>query len=469
MTETDVAIIGAGISGLVAAHSLRAAGCGVLVLERQVRPGGNAISERIGGFLMEHGPSSVNMAAAAELNHMVSDLGLNDARVDLCRGVRRRYLTSRGRLNGISVHPLGFLLSRHLSLRGRLRMVAEVLVPGGAPDPEETVAAFGRRRFGAEFADRVLDPLVGGIFAGDASRVTIAAAFPALAGFEREYGSVIRAIVLSRIRGGTMPGRRICSWQNGIGELPRALAALLGQALRTGVAVRRVERTVKGFRLHTTGGTLDAAAVIVATQPHVTAQLVAPLAPAAAAAAAGIAAPPLAVVFLGFPRRRIGHPLDGLGYLTPSGEGRKASGALFCSTMFPGRAPEGHAAIAVYIGGARAPELAQLPAQELIGLARSELADLLGATGAPVVARVRQWPCGLPQYESGHGRAIAALNNANAEAPGLFATGNYLRGVSVGACVGQAMETAKRTVDFLTTRDCQESCARGRLTFRAYP
>jgi len=147
MTETDVAIIGAGISGLVAAHSLRAAGRGVLVLERQIHPGGNAISERIGGFLMEHGPSSVNMAAAAELNHMVSGLGLDEDRVDLSQGVRRRYLTSRGRLNGISVHPLGFFLSRHLSLCGRLRMAAEVLVPGAAPEPEETVAAFGRRRF----------------------------------------------------------------------------------------------------------------------------------------------------------------------------------------------------------------------------------------------------------------------------------------------------------------------------------
>jgi oxygen-dependent protoporphyrinogen oxidase len=194
---------------------------------------------------------------------------------------------------------------------------------------------------------------------------------------------------------------------------------------------------------------LRARAVVVATQPHVGAGLLAGLDADAADAVAGIEAPPLAVVFLGYARRQVAHPLDGLGYLTPRREGRLLNGAQFCSTMFPGRAPAGHVAVAGYVGGARAPEAARLSADDLVDLARQELADLIGARGAPCVARVRHWPLGLPQYRTDHGARIARLRAAEARRPGLFVTGNYFAGPAIAACLGLAAETAAKADRFL--------------------
>jgi len=444
VTEVDTVIVGGGVSGLTTAHALRAAGHSVLVLERQLRPGGNAISERIDGFLMEHGPSTVNhgMTGIADLT---DSLGLQKLRTDLGAGVRKRYLTKDGRLEGLGLHPLSFLTSGYLSFAGRARIAAELWQPRGDPDAEETVAEFGTRRFGIEFTERVLDSLVAGMFAGDARRTELGFVMPALAAMERAHGSVIRAVLRARLSGGRMPARQLSSWREGIGTLPRALALRLGHSLRTGITVRRMARTPHGFTIDAgERGSIRARAVVIATQPHVAAQILTQLEPGGADECGRMAAPSLAVVFLGYRRDQVAHPLDGLGYLTPGCEGRIVNGGLFCPTMFAGRAPANHVAIAAYVGGARAPDHARLPARTLIDIVRGELSDLAGAVGKPVVARVRQWPRGLPQFEPGHSRLVERLEQTLCDVPGLYVTGNYLRGMSVGACVDCALDTARR-------------------------
>ncbi|MEE8455887.1 MAG: protoporphyrinogen oxidase [Limibaculum sp.] len=453
----DVAVIGGGISGLATACELTRQGHRVVVLERQVRAGGNAVSERIGGFLMEHGPSTVT-AATPDAARLARSAGLDDRRCDLGPEVRHRYLAGAGRLHRIAAHPFGFLMSRYLSPRARFRLMAEMLVPRLAGDAEETVAGFWSRRFGREFAERIIDPMVGGMFAANAREVSMNAVFPSLVEMERQYGSIIRGLAARRRAGGRMPARQLYSWRDGIGSLPQALAGDLGPAVRTGVAVRRIRRAPGGFRIDAgSAGTIAARAVVVATQPHVAAGLLETADPAAAEAAASIGAPPLAVVFLGYPRRRVAHPLDGLGYLVPSSEGRALTGVLFCSTMFAGRAPEGHVALAGYVGGARAPDLARLAPAELIDMARREFGDLLGARGEPTIARVRQWPRGLPQYRLGHGDLVAGLRATAERCPGLFVTGNYLGGISVGNCVAEASRTSVLVDRYLTAGACRGS------------
>ena len=160
--SVDVAVIGAGVSGLTAAHELLRRGHRVVVLERQVRAGGNAVSERVGGFLMEHGPSSVNAASCAAAEFSTS-LGLDPLVCGLGSEVRYRYLTGRDGLHRVSTHPLGFLLSNYLSPGARLRVLAEPAIPRGNASIEESVAGFWSRRFGPEFAERVIDPLTGGL------------------------------------------------------------------------------------------------------------------------------------------------------------------------------------------------------------------------------------------------------------------------------------------------------------------
>ena len=440
----DVAIIGGGISGLATAWALQRRGHRVVVLERQARPGGNAQSERIGGFLMEHGPSTIDARATVAAD-IAGPLGLSAERCELGAGVRNRYLVGGGALRGISTSPLGFLLSDYLSVGGRLRMLAELAVPRGRGNTDESIAGFCSRRFGPEFTDRVMEPLVRGIYGGAADKLSVTAVFPALVDFERRYGSIARGIVQSRWAGRKMPGRRLYSWRDGVASLPAALARQLGPAIRTGIAVRRIRRGVDGFTIDTgRDGSIMARAVVIATQPHVAAQLLDGLDDAAAGAAGAIEAPPVAVVYLGYRRDQVAHPLDGLGFFAARGEGRVLNGAQFCSTMFEGRAPDGHVAVAGYFGGDTAPDLGRAPSAELVALARREFSDLLGAKGDPVVTRVRHWPRGLPQYRLGHAGRIAQLRGAEDRQPGLFLTGNYFEGPSVGACLSLAIETAAR-------------------------
>ena len=440
----DVAIIGGGISGLATAWELKASGLGVALLERQARPGGNAVSERIGGFLMEHGPSTVDARAQAALDYSRA-LGLDGVRCGLGEGVRNRYLVGGGALKPIPAHPLGFLGSDYLSLAGRLRMLAEPVIPRSHDGAGESIADFCARRFGAEFASRVMEPLVRGIYGGDAATLSVDAVFPALVALERRYGSIAHGILRSRWAGRKMPGRRLFSWAGGVGSLPRALAAELGETIHAGVAVRRIARMGGLFRIDTgRDGALSARAVVLATQPHVAAQLLDGLDDAARDAAGGIDAPPVAVVYLGYRREQVAHPLDGLGFFAARGERLGLNGAQFCSTMFDGRAPQGHVAIAGYFGGDGSADLGRAPALDLMALARQEFADLLGARGEPVVARVRHWPRGLPQYRLGHAARIEALDSVGDRVPGLFMAGNYFDGPSVGACLARARETAAR-------------------------
>ena len=269
----DVAVVGGGISGLVVAHDLIGRGHRVVVLERQVRAGGNAVSERIGGFLMEHGPSAINAMSPGALV-LSSNLGLDDRRTELGAEVRHRYLVNAGRLHGIPLHPFGFLATSYLSWRGRMRMAIEPLVPRRSVGGEETVAAFWSRRFGAEFAQRVIDPMVAGMFAGRAEELSMAALFPRLLAMEQRCGSIARGMVKSRHAGGRMPGRLLFSWRDGIGTLPLGLVEQLGQSVRTGITVRRIRPAADGFRLDCgTAGALSVRAAVIATQPHVAAAL----------------------------------------------------------------------------------------------------------------------------------------------------------------------------------------------------
>jgi protoporphyrinogen/coproporphyrinogen III oxidase len=445
MMDTDVAVIGGGVSGLATACDLMSRGHKVVVLERQAQAGGNALSENFGGFLMEHGPSTMNahIPAAGQAS---KEFGLEGLRCDLGSGIRNRYLVADGKLSAIPVGPLGLMTAGYLSPIAKLRMLADLLLPHRSDDEDETVMAFCSRRFGREFAERVIDPLVAGIYAGRADDLSVAAIFPKLVALEKKYGSVTLGVIHRRKEGGKMPGSRLFSWSGGISTLPKAMSRRLGAAVRMGVTVRKISRRPDGFRGFRIDagdvGAFNAKVVVMATQPHVAAQLIAEIDPDGANAAAQIYAPPLAVVFLGFPRENVAHPLDGLGFLTSEAENRNVLGSQFCSTMFTNRAPQGHVAVSAYIGGARSPDLARLPAPDLVDLARREFRDLVGAVGDPTVSRVRHWTLGLPQYAVGHTHLVETLRNTPNRQAGLFMTGNYIAGPSVATCLEVAKETA---------------------------
>lgn len=447
-TDHDIVVLGAGISGLTAAYMLARAGREVLLVDRRHAPGGRIHTERRDGFLVEHGPNSlVSPAPGAE--SLIGALGLGAARIKRGVGVRQRYLVRDGRARGLPLDPFGFFSSRFFSLRGRLRMLGEPFI---RPNPaDETVSAFVARRFGRELADYVFDPLVGGLYAGDPDALSVGALFPHLKRLEREHGSIVRGALAARLvgkRGFDPASRKLFSFDAGMATLPARLLKELAGRAHFGLRAEAIEPLASGFRLRLREGdraiALRALSVVVALPAYAAARVLAPLLPETGAALAGIGHPPLAVVALGYRVADIAHPLDGLGMLMPRIENRNVLGMLFSSTLFAGRAPEGHVLLTAYVGGARQPHLALLPRKELETLVRDEARALLGARGTPVFSSVRYWRQGLPQPDLGHAERIASLRQMEQEWPGLFVTGNYVAGVSTANCIDAALATAAR-------------------------
>lgn len=450
MQTMDVIILGAGISGLTAACHLMDAGHEVLVLDRRADPGGRIRSERVGGFLMEHGPTSmVSPAPAAE--DLIVHHGLARERIERGSGVRHRFLVRDGRVQALPITPHRFFSSSFFTLAGRARLLAEPFIPANPED--ETIAGFVRRRFGAELLDYVFDPLVGGLFAGDPAALSVTAVFPELKRLEKRYGSVVGGVIRSRMQGGStgprFGQRGLFSFRDGLATLPRALAARLDGRLRLGVRAERITAGPNGrFLVSIRSGderrTIAARSVVVALPAYAAARVLAPLDDGTATALAAIAHPPLAVVFLGYRAEDIGHRLDGLGVLTPARENRAILGALFSSTLFAGRAPLGHVALTAFVGGARQPDLARLPPADLVALVDGEVRALLGGRAAPVLSRVRLWAQGLPQLGLGHRDRLDALRALEERLPGLFVIGNYLGSAGTAACIERARAAAVR-------------------------
>lgn len=447
MTDTiDVAVVGAGISGLAAAWALAKDGFRVRVFEQRDRAGGRIVSSQSGGFLMEHGPNAI-VAPAPNAERLIAGAGIADQRIERGPRVQNRYLVRDGRAHALPLAPLRFFASSFFSLRGRLRLLAEPFIAPYRGD--ETLAAFAERRFGSEFLDYLIDPLAGGLHAGDPRTLSVEAVFPRLKRMERESGSILAGLLLARLRRrGTNPfdprRRMLFSFHDGLATLPRALAASLGDSLVTGAKATALCPSGAGFRLRVNDRDVTVASVVVALPAYAAAKLLAPLDTEAAHAVGGIAHPPLAVVFLGYRAEDIAHPLDGFGVLAPRIENRAVLGLLFSSTLFADRAPAGHVALTAYVGGARQPEFARLGPREAIAMVHDEIRALLGARGAPVFARVRYWRHGLPQPGLDHAERIARLRAVETEFPGLFLTGNYLGGVSTAACIDEALAVAQR-------------------------
>jgi oxygen-dependent protoporphyrinogen oxidase len=436
--EAATAVVGAGLSGLTAALSLARAGRPVVVLEESGRAGGAVRSEARGGFLIELGPNTVR--PAPELWRLVEDLGL--AREALFAPARLpRYVELDGRLHPLPSSPPALATTRLLSTGAKLRLLSEPLRRRGHGG-EESVHDFAARRLGPQVAERMIEPFVGGIFAGTGDSLEVSAAFPSLARWERERGSIVAGAIADRRRrpAGPRPPRGLLSFREGLEALPRAIAAELGDALLLNRPIRGLAPHGAGWRLETEEGGFDAARVVLAAPAWRAADMVARFAPEAAAALREIPHPPLAVVHLAYATSALPAPLHGFGHLVVPTPARRILGAVWSSCLFSGRAPEGQVLLTVFAGGARQPEAAALADEELVAAAAHDLADAGVAAGDPTVVAITRWKRSIPQYTFGHRERIRALERAEAKWPGLRFAGNYRGGISVGDVVRSGIE-----------------------------
>lgn len=448
--EVGTIIIGGGISGGAALHRIASAGKDVLLLERNDRPGGVMVSERNdAGALIERGPNSIQ-SGNESLERLLEELNLTDRIVEADAAAANRYVLRGGRMISVPMNPRSLIETPLLSGRAKLRLLRERFVKPIAADREESVAEFIRRRLGREPLDYGVNPFVSGIYAGRPEDLSLRHAFPMLYQMEQQYGSLIGGAIRrakERRRAGATasarPRRRMFSFREGIAVLPNAIAERWKENVRTGAEVLRVERAGEGWRVTARTEGEDRAFgcrnLVIATNAHAAASLLEGTDPSIARALRRIDYPPIAVVTLLYDRSAVRHPLDGFGLLCPEVEKRQVLGVIFSSTIFPSRAPQNTVLLTVFIGGARMPELALLPLEEIARIARGELAELLGAQGEPRTCDVAVWRNAIPQYNLGYGEILAAIAATEERFPGLHLLGNYRGGISVPDCVQSGM------------------------------
>ncbi len=426
-------VVGAGLSGLAAALALTEGGADVLVFESGERPGGVVRTQAKEGFLLETGPNTVR--PTSELGTLIEKLGLAD---EVLRADPRakRYVDFEGALHAVPMSPGQLISTRLLSGGAKLRLLGEPF-RRAAPVDGESVRDFAARRLGPEIADRLVEPFVAGIFAGNAGRIAVSAAFPALDRAERDHGSLVAGVLAARRSkpAGPSQPRGLLTFRDGLESLPRALAARLGARLRLATPVTALAPRGQGWTLRAGAADVDAERVILALPASQAAGLVAGFAPEAAAALSDIPQPPVVVLHLAWPESDLARPLDGFGHLVCNGPGRRILGAVWSSSLFPGRAPAGHALLTVFMGGARDPGAMKLSDFELTELAGRDLASEGLVRGPARAILVTRWRQAIPQYERGHEERIAALARAEERWPSLHFLGNYRGGVSVGDVV----------------------------------
>jgi oxygen-dependent protoporphyrinogen oxidase len=313
--NSAVVVIGAGISGLVCAFRLKMLGVDLTLIEKSDRVGGVIQSEQIDGYLIERGPNSSQ--GTEELLALVEELGITS---ELAEGDPKApaYVYFRDRLHQVPSGAGAFIRSDLLSLGGKLRVFKEPFVPARREDSEESVASFSRRRIGREAAERLVAPFVSGIYAGDADRLSIQAAFPRLANLETTYGGLFRGMLAKAgearrnkkaATGVTQAAaprrRRLCSFRSGMGFLPKTLASKIGEDLLTGCRNLRLERTADSrfdvaFEREGKHHSLSCESVVIATPSNAASALINPIATELSSLLSEIEYPPLAIVSLAY-------------------------------------------------------------------------------------------------------------------------------------------------------------------------
>ncbi len=435
-----ITVVGGGISGLTVAYLLARGGndVDVSVLESEDRPGGKIWTDKVDGFLPEKGANGFldNKPRTLEL---CESLGIEPLRSN--ENAKKRYIFFDGKLNALPESPPSFLRTHLISPIGKLRMAYEVIAPKGPED--ETVADFILRRLGREALERLIDPMVSGVFAGDPYKMSITSCFPRIKELEKEYGSLIRALLKLKKqrkkekgpRVSAAPAGRLTSFYDGAQTIINALVENLGERVRTGITVLGIEKNGNAYELNTPEGIVSADIVVFASPAYASSIILRDFDREIAKTLAGIPYPALSVVCFGYRKEKVGHALDGFGFLIPHIEGKRILGTLWDSSIFPNRAPEGHVLLRTMIGGAQSPELAMLDDEALVRTVMKDLKPIVSLKADPDMISVYRWEKAIPQYMLGHGEKLALIEERLKNHPGLYITGNACRGVGINDCV----------------------------------
>jgi oxygen-dependent protoporphyrinogen oxidase len=470
-----VAVIGGGISGLAASHRVTELQPGVqlTLFEASNHLGGVLQTERHDGWLIERSADMFTTREPWALD-LCKRLGIADELIETDARYRRAFVVRRGRLMPV---PEGFTLMSPakiwpvvttpiLSPLGKLRLAYEYFVPARRDAGDESLESFATRRFGREAFERLIQPLIGGIYTADPSKLSMAATLPQFVELERKKGSVARGMRGQKSDGtpGTNPKSQIpnpkseasgaryglfVAPRDGMQRLVDAIAARLpAGSIRLNSAVERVERNDAGWRVHIRGGAAPELfdELIVAAPGPVTSRLLKGVDAPLASLIERIPHAGCSVAIVGCRRDQIEHPLNGFGFVVPAIEKRKIIACSMASVKFAGRAPEGKVLLRVFIGGALQPELGELSDGEIRAIVLNELSELIGLRGEPEFCEVARWPGTMPQYHVGHLDLVQQIEERAAAIPHFALAGNAYRGVGVPQCIHSGEQAAEKVI-----------------------
>jgi oxygen-dependent protoporphyrinogen oxidase len=477
-----LAVVGAGITGLSAALRLiqQHEEIHVDVFEAAATAGGAIRTEHRDGFLIEHGPDAFITNKPGGLQ-LCNDLGITDRLIGTDEQHRRSLVVHRGRLFPVPdgfmlmapAKPMAILKTRVLSLSGKLRLLSEAFRAKKVSDDDESLASFVCRRFGRETFDRLVQPLVGGIYTSDPERLSLKATLPRFLAMEREHGSVIRATLrANRLTGqGNQPaesGARyglFATHSDGLSSVVTSIVSALQASGRVrlhwnaGVDVIQrssspeLEWLVKCDDRHKS----SYHGLILTTPAWITARLLSNVDSILAAELQAIEYASTAIVVSGHRLSDFEHPLNAFGLVVPSIENRRILAISFSSRKFSGRAPEGHVLVRTFVGGATQPELLDLSDEQIFELVASEQRQLLGMAQDPQFASIWRHERAMPQYHVGHLDRVSAVEERMLTHAGLELAGNAYRGVGIPDCISSGYSAADRAALFASRWNCSGS------------
>lgn len=473
--RSRVAVIGGGISGLAAAHQLRQldSNLDVELFEAGPRLGGVIQTTERNGFLIEGAADNFITTTASALQ-LCNDLGLGDELIQTNPRGAGAMVVCRGKLEPI---PPGFMImapsriwpllaTKILSPMGKLRSGMEVFVPRKQGSEDESLRSFTCRRFGSELFERLVQPLVGGIYTADPARLSVAATMPRFLEMERKHGSLIRGMLAARKtqesgaeKGGGARYSQFMTLQGGMSKLIAALAEnLSAERIHLNSPVRKLIQGKSAWKIVTSDRVTETDAIIVAAPADHAARMLCHIDAEIARQLEKIEYASCAVVSLAFHRDQIQSPINSFGFVVPAIEERCILSCSFSSEKYEGRAPRDTVLMRVFIGGAMQPGLLCLSNQQLIELAHREVAQLLDITGEPILRHVTRQDHAMPQYHVGHKSIIANIHDRLDAFPTLTLAGSCLSGVGVPRCIESGQKAARRIAESLASdKPLQES------------
>jgi len=441
--KKKVTILGAGISGLATAYWLQKDGYDVYVIEQKGEAGGTMETFFQEKFLIDYGPNS-GLETTPLIRKLADEIGIADEMIYANESSNKRYILKHDELHPLPTSPRAFLKTKLFSTKAKFRVIAEPFIGKSNDGYYQSIAQFVKRRLGQEFLDYAIDPFVSGVFAGDPEKLSVKSAFPKLYRLEEIYGGLVKGMIKGarerkKRAEQSKQNAKMFSFKSGMQSFPKAIEQKMNNKIYFNCSVTNVKRNDFGWIIEyqKDNNTFDMNSdIVISTLPVDSAATVFyNLDKEFQKHSSEIYYPPVMVLYLGFKKKDIGQTLDGFGFLIPSKEKRSFLGAIWNSVIFPNRCDENMAAFTLFIGGARAPHLFEIEKEKLFNQVLHEFKSIMKIIADPIFIKERFWTKAIPQYNIGYIEHEDYFDKFEKNNPGIFISGNFRGGISVGDCV----------------------------------